>query len=77
MSTLNRMHDRCDGCGAEAFVRMDRLLEKDGQPLVQSLLLCGHHAYKHGALMQAQGWTVGVDEREQVNVTPSVSANAD
>ena len=43
--TLNAA-DRCDRCGAQAFVRV--VLEASGG----ELLFCGHHARAHGDKMR-------------------------
>lgn len=69
MSKLQRLHDRCDSCGAQAFVRV----EKD----TRDLLFCAHHYSRFEADLFVQGFTVAQDERSEVNVKPSISANAE
>jgi hypothetical protein len=64
---LNRMHDRCDRCGAEAYVRA--VVPGGGE-----VLLCGHHATMHWTALCKQAVQIQ-DEREKINTTPSPSAN--
>lgn len=67
-------HDRCDAsacgtsCGAQAFVRAT----KAG---AGALLFCGHHAAAYLPELIGQGFDIH-DERERINLEPSVSANA-
>lgn len=72
---LNRLEDRCDECGAQAFVRAEKLLFVDEQPLVGELLFCGHHGTKHTPKLTDDGFTV-TDNTDQINKKPSISANA-
>lgn len=65
-SPLNR-GDRCDRCGAEAFVRVS-FTQGD-------LLFCGHHFTKYEHPLREQGVLVH-DERDKINPKPSISANA-
>jgi hypothetical protein len=62
--------DRCDRCGAQAFVRAT-IPAADGM----ELLFCGHHFRKNELQLLAAGATVQ-DERHRINEQPSVSANA-
>lgn len=63
--------DRCDRCGAQAFVRVEF-----GHTL--DLLFCGHHFRKHEvALLTRHPEAVVRDERDRINHKPSVSANAE
>ncbi len=62
------LSDRCDSCGAQAFV----LVGVKGS----ELLFCGHHYRRHEAALLATGVTVQ-DERHRINEKPSLSANAD
>ncbi|WP_245679157.1 DUF7455 domain-containing protein [Actinomadura hibisca] len=65
-----KIADRCDRCGAQAFVRV----EFDGL----DLLFCGHHYRRHEmALLNRVPHAHVHDERDRINVKPSVSANAD
>lgn len=59
---------RCDNCGAEAWVSVNRV--DLGQ-----LDFCAHDYAKNSVMLHAQGWTISNDERELINVKPSVSAN--
>jgi hypothetical protein len=62
--------DRCDSCGAEAFVQATMASGYE-------LLFCGHHFTKNEDVLTAQGATVTIDERHTINAKPSVSANTD
>lgn len=64
---LNRNEDRCDRCGAEAFVGVEV-----GEV---TLLFCGHHFARHEAAFAAKGYVV-TDERQRINKKPSVSSLA-
>lgn len=58
--------DRCDACGAQAFVRAVFL---NGE-----LLFCGHHWRNHAPA--AAGKAIAVhDFTDMINVKPSVSAH--
>lgn len=70
MAKLNRLHDRCDSCRAQAFVRVEN---KAGHDLV----LCSHHYRKFEADLFLQGFKPTEDERGEVNLKPSISANAE
>jgi hypothetical protein len=50
--------DRCDRCGAQAFVRATL-------PGGNELLFCGHHGREFGPVLAAQGATV-VDESDKI-----------
>jgi ribosomal protein S27AE len=65
---LNRLEDRCDRCGAEAFILA---VKEDSE-----LLFCGHHGAKHSNALVLSGWTIQ-DERDRINTLPSPSANHD
>ncbi|WNN93682.1 hypothetical protein SEA_CALLINALLBARBZ_32 [Arthrobacter phage CallinAllBarbz] len=57
-----RVADRCDRCGAQAFV-------KATLPGAHPLLFCGHHYRKHEpALLQADARII--DERSRINPKP-------
>lgn len=66
---MNRHHDRCDACGAQAFVKVINADDLE-------LLFCGHHFSKNEQVLFSQGFLVDEDERDQVNVKPSISASA-
>jgi len=61
--------DRCDRCGAQAFVATHL-------PTSHRLLFCGHHFARHESVLLSQGWVIQ-DEREKINTNPSISANAE
>lgn len=46
--------DRCDGCAAQAYV----LALKDSQ----ELQFCLHHSGRYAETLQAQGWTLHVQD---------------
>lgn len=54
--------DRCDRCGAEAFVSV---YGEQG-----TLLFCGHHFSKHEDKLRSYAWDI-VDERKWINHKPS------
>lgn len=58
--------DRCDKCGAQAFVRV-RL--RHGV-----LDFCGHHYVESELQLTAQGAEVVRDDRERINTKPSASS---
>ena len=60
--------DRCDRCGAQAFVRV---LLANGD-----LLFCGHHGRRHGDVLAEVALAVE-DYTETINARPSPSANSD
>lgn len=62
---LNQLHDRCCRCGAEALVRVHKVI--DDKPM--DILFCGHHFAKNEPALAANGWDVQ-DERHRVNVKP-------
>lgn len=75
---MNRAHDRCDKCSAQAFVRVGKPVQPlPGATEVWDLLFCGHHFQENEPALLAQGFTIAEDERESINVKPSISANAE
>jgi hypothetical protein len=60
--------DRCDRCGAEAFVQAT-------MPSGFELLFCGHHFNENESVLTEKGAAVTIDERHTINAAPSVSAN--
>lgn len=71
---LNQLHDRCDRCGAQAFVAVT--IPVPARATNVELLFCGHHYSRHEQVFASQGYQVH-DERHLINDKPSVSANAD
>lgn len=65
---LNRLADRCDRCGAQAFVQVT------SRDTGFDLLLCGHHYADNEPLLVMAGWIVD-DQRDQINAAPSPSAS--
>jgi hypothetical protein len=57
--------DRCDQCGAQAFVIV-KLLSGE-------LMFCGHHYNKHKDKLNNEAYEV-IDERDSINVKPSQSS---
>lgn len=67
---------RCDGCGVEAWVSVQKFEKADGRAYEDgTLTLCAHHYNKNSILLHAEGWVVVIDERERINNKPSVSAD--
>lgn len=64
--------DRCDRCGAQAFVRVAVPVFELANDV--ELLFCGHHFAKHEAHITDLGYEV-VDERWAINLKPSPSAS--
>lgn len=48
--------DRCDRCGAQAYVRY---IKGDA-----TLDFCGHHTTKLGDSLDAAGWSLSIDTRD-------------
>jgi hypothetical protein len=70
MSWLNELTsaDRCDGCGAQAWVRV--WVHADA---LHELLLCGHHFHQHEARLGTLG-SVWDDQTARINAILDVSA---
>jgi len=64
--TLNNA-DRCDQCGAQAFVWVNMPDSKAG------LLFCGHHYARNEAGLRGVAIDI-VDERYKINAKPSQSS---
>ena len=60
--------DRCDRCGAQAYLRVE--LQSGGE-----LLFCAHHAREHGEALKEIAATV-TDETHKLSTTPA-SASAE
>lgn len=60
--------DRCDRCGAQAYLRVE--LQTGGE-----LLFCAHHAREHGDKLKEIAATV-VDETHKLSPTPAGSHDA-
>lgn len=65
MTRTLRPADRCDRCGAQAFVKVDIASGGD-------LLFCGHHYARYELALLAYASHV-TDERELINARPSPS----
>ena len=61
--------DRCDRCGAQAYVRVE--LTNGGE-----LLFCAHHAREHAEKLQAVAAAIH-DESGQLASTPSTAPDDD
>jgi hypothetical protein len=57
--------DRCDRCGAQAYLRVE--LQTGGE-----LLFCAHHAREHGDKLREIAATV-IDETDKLGQTRSTS----
>ncbi len=55
--------DRCDRCGAQAYLRVE--LQSGGE-----LLFCAHHAREHGDALKEVAATV-VDETHKLTTPPA------
>ena len=60
--------DRCDRCGAQAYLRVE--LQSGGE-----LLFCAHHAREHGDKLKEIAATV-IDETHKLTDTPAVAPEA-
>lgn len=61
LEPLNRLRDRCDRCGSEAFVKV-KVLKADGE-----LLFCAHHANAFDeALKDSERFEILLDERQRL-----------
>ena len=61
--------DRCDRCGAQAYLRVE--LVSGGE-----LLFCAHHAREHGEALKEVAATM-VDETEKLAATPAVAPDVE
>src|SRR6476646_1738884 len=59
--------DRCDRCGAQAYLRVE--LQSGGE-----LLFCAHHAREHGDKLRQIAANV-IDETEKLSPTPSTTTD--
>ncbi len=59
--------DRCDRCGAQAYVRV--WVNADA---LSTLDFCGHHFAQHEAVLVAAG-SMFADYRDRINATPDAS----
>lgn len=59
--------DRCDRCGAQAYLRVE--LRSGGE-----LLFCAHHAREHGDKIKELAITV-IDETHKLTGSPATSAD--
>jgi hypothetical protein len=57
--------DRCDRCGAQAYLRVE--LQSGGE-----LLFCAHHAREHGDKLREIAATV-IDETDKLSERPSTT----
>lgn len=60
---LLKLTDRCDRCGAQAFMRATR-------PDAGEVLFCAHHGRLHAAALARNGWDLE-DESHRVNEKPN------
>jgi hypothetical protein len=60
--------DRCDRCGAQAYLRVE--LQSGGE-----LLFCAHHAREHGDKLKEIAATV-IDETHKLTTPPAVAPEA-
>lgn len=74
MKPWNQFDNRCDACGAESWVRFERIVEiYNNDTAVQEIHLCGHHSTVHRNALVAFGWTVDdythlIDAKDEISV---------
>jgi hypothetical protein len=61
--------DRCDRCGAQAYLRVELL--SGGE-----LLFCAHHAREHGDALKEVAANM-VDETQKLAQTPAIAPDAE
>ena len=61
--------DRCDRCGAQAYLRVELL--SGGE-----LLFCAHHAREHGDALKEVAATM-VDETDKLAATPATAPDSE
>lgn len=61
--------DRCDRCGAQAYLRVE--LQTGGE-----LLFCAHHAREHGDKLKEIAVNL-VDETHKLTKTPATSSGSE
>ena len=61
--------DRCDRCGAQAYLRVE--LQSGGE-----LLFCAHHAREHGDKLKEIAANV-VDETHKLGTAPVIATDGD
>jgi len=65
------LQDRCDQCGAQAFVRVARrAFLQPGLFDHRDLIFCGHHYVKHELALMQQGFAITSDQRSEINAKP-------
>jgi hypothetical protein len=64
---LSRYHDRCDRCGAQAFILA---INEAGQEMT----FCGHHGRRYEASLMSQGFIID-DQSHTINPSPSPSSS--
>ncbi len=65
VATQLKASDRCDRCGAQAYVRVS--LVAGGE-----LLFCGHHARAHEVKLRPLA-TEWIDETSRLTITPAAA----
>jgi hypothetical protein len=68
-STALTAEDRCDRCGAQAYLRVE--LQSGGE-----LLFCAHHAREHGDKLKEVAATV-LDETHKLSATPGTATDGE
>lgn len=70
-----KVSDRCDRCGAQAFVRVHSIqtFTEDDKLIMGDLLFCGHHFTKYEDALVTAGYAFD-DFRDKLNDKPSISA---
>lgn len=56
------LQDRCDRCSAQAWTAWTHAQNSPAEPMK----FCNHHTTEHEPALVASGWTLAVDQREQL-----------
>ena len=67
MTTVLSSADRCDRCGAQAYVLLSVFVPDAGN---RELLLCAHHYQKHERQLVISGVRVLLDQRRELQQVP-------
>jgi hypothetical protein len=69
MTTVLSSADRCDRCGAQAYVLLSVFVPDSGN---RELLLCAHHYRKHESQLVNSGVRVLLDQRRELQLESHV-----
>lgn len=71
-----KVSSRCDRCGSQAYVLVEKMVETPLAIIAGDLLFCRHHYNKFADSLLMAHWTVIEDLRDTLNPKPSLSASA-